>query len=634
MDKQDINEERLELALEAAGLDLWENDLITGEVTRAANKTFAELGYSEDEARRYINDLFTIIHPDDVSMVKASIENHLSGITAQYRCEFRIRAKSGAWVWYANYGKIMDRGSGKPGRRFIGVTFNIDDRKCKEEELAIQEQELRTLVENTPDTIARYDGNCCRIYTNSAFAEMADGGSAALLGKKPSEYPGGPNAQLYETMVRKVLATGENDLFELKWRGKDNREICSHIRLTAERDSSGKVVSVLGVGRDITELNEYRTELTHKELAKSRFLAAAGHDLRQPAAAANLFIDALKLTEPTPSQKEIINHLDQSMSTFNDLLDALLNISKLDSGMVKPEYTSINVTEVFNWLEQNFAPLAGEKHLDFRLYFPMKDRLVVRSDDGLIKSVLMNLVSNAIKFTPTGAILVSARRRGQHLLLQVWDTGMGITDQDVEHIFDEFYQINNPQRDRNKGLGLGLSIAKRALTLLESKITCHSQAGRGSVFGFRLPLDGDTTSVAQLGTIPIELHDIAKESFVRGKRFVIVENDTLVAHAMITWLEGMGGEVICFHEAEEALRHANIEDADCYIADYMLGDSINGIQFLNLIRQKLGKPVRAIVVTGDTSAAFIRHAGECDWPVLHKPINTSRLISELRKQKV
>ncbi|MHB1677165.1 MAG: GGDEF domain-containing protein [Sulfuriferula sp.] len=143
MDEQDIyNKERLELALEAAGLDLWENDLVTGNVIRKANKVFAELGYTKQEALSYIDDQFKIVHPDDIPLIKTAINDHLTGITAQYRCEFRLRAQSGVWVWYANYGKIMDRDSKSQGRRFIGVTFNIDDRKRKEDEIELINRKL------------------------------------------------------------------------------------------------------------------------------------------------------------------------------------------------------------------------------------------------------------------------------------------------------------------------------------------------------------------------------------------------------------------------------------------------------------------------------------------------------------
>lgn len=136
MGEADMNRERLELALESAGLDLWENNLLTGEVTRKALKTLAELGYSEHEMSAYVDDIFKLFHPDDVLTVRTAVDDHLSGRTPQYRCEFRLRTKNGGWAWYANYGKVMDAHSDAPGKRFIGVTFNIDDRKRKEDEIA------------------------------------------------------------------------------------------------------------------------------------------------------------------------------------------------------------------------------------------------------------------------------------------------------------------------------------------------------------------------------------------------------------------------------------------------------------------------------------------------------------------
>ncbi|ADE13036.1 bifunctional diguanylate cyclase/phosphodiesterase [Sideroxydans lithotrophicus] len=261
MSEQDINQERLELALEAAGLDLWENNLITGEVSRSAAKTFMELGYSNEEITDCLDNYFTLIHSDDVPVVQSAINDHLSGSKEQYRCEFRIRAKNGSWVWFANYGKIMDRHGDDRGQRFVGVTFNIDERKRKEEQLIVLEQDTRTLIENSPDTVARYDHECRRIYVNPALASSFPGGAEKILGKKPSEIPGGPEFDKFEAKIVEVFATGNNALFELKWQGKDGKELCNHIRLTAERDSSGRLTSVLAIGRDITELYESRAAL-------------------------------------------------------------------------------------------------------------------------------------------------------------------------------------------------------------------------------------------------------------------------------------------------------------------------------------------------------------------------------------
>lgn len=499
--------------------------------------------------------------------------------------------------------------------------------------LIAKEQESRTLIENSPDTIARYDLGCRRIFVNPAFGALVEGGMDALLGKKPSEVPGGPNAEVYEEKIKEVIASGKNTQFELKWQGKDGKETCSHIRLTPERDMSGAVATVLAVGRDISELNEYRTELKLKELAKSRFLAAAGHDLRQPLAAANLFVDALRFSAPTAEQNRIIQRLDQAMNTFNGLLDSLLNVSKLDSGTIKPEYTSIDVAELFGWIEQSFAPMASEKNLGFKLYFPIKSKLYVRSDIGLLKSILINFISNAIKFTSRGAILVSARRRGGDVLFQVWDTGIGVPDEHIGHIFDEFYQVNNPQRDRAQGIGLGLSIAKRAISLLGGAILCRSRIGRGSVFEFRLPQDESSIAMALQDIPGAPQEDKTPGAFVRGKRFVVVEDDTLIADALSNILKGMGGDVTCFHEAEAALNHSDIGNADFYIVDFMLGGTLDGIQLLKMLRQRLGRPISAVLMTGDTSPAFVSESENIGWPVLYKPANISRLISCLRAQE-
>lgn len=408
-----------------------------------------------------------------------------------------------------------------------------------------------------------------------------------------------------------------------------------------ELDAEGRPVEMHGTIQDITERKRAEEELRRsmrlleeKELAKSRFLAAAGHDLRQPLAAANLFIDALKSAKPSPEQDKIIQRLGQAMATFNGLLDALLNISRLDAGVIRPECETIDAIELAKWLEQNFAPLAADKRLAFKLHFPAREALAVYSDIGLVKSVLMNLVSNAIKFTSQGGVLVSIRRRGGDALFQVWDTGIGIAPSHLEHIFDEFYQVNNPQRDRASGLGLGLSIAKRALTLLGSSVNCRSRPGRGSVFEFRLPVQhGEETASAPGragGERPSE--DFAVETFVRDKRFVVVEDDVLVAEGLINWVKGMGGEVIGFHCAEDALRLEQIGHADYYIVDYMLSGTLNGIQFLNRLHEQLGRPIKAVLMTGDTSPSFIREAADLHWPVLHKPVQTSRLAATLSAQ--
>jgi CheY-like chemotaxis protein len=396
---------------------------------------------------------------------------------------------------------------------------------------------------------------------------------------------------------------------------------------------------LVGTIADITErkhaeiaLTESLREMEKKELSKTRFLAAAGHDMRQPIAAANLFVEALKFTSLDQRQSALIDRLAQSMSVFSNMLDRLLDISKFDAGLVKPQITTFNLEELLIWLDQNFSQTALQKQLRFRFFYPAGKAFFVRTDIGLVQSVLMNLVSNAIKFTERGSILISARQRGSKVLVQVWDTGIGIPEADISHVFDEFYQVANQQRSRDAGLGLGLSICQRAITVLGSEVTCRSRRGHGSVFQFSLPLDCEQPAIdaQSVSDAPREAGD---EVLLRGKRVVVVEDDVLVAQAMTTLLENMGGRVKCFQSAEDALHHADVEHADYHVVDYMLGGMHNGIEFLHLLREKLGRPIKAVLMTGDTSSSFIRKAETFDWPVLHKPVSLSRLIASLGAQE-
>ncbi|GAB5605041.1 7TM diverse intracellular signaling domain-containing protein [Sideroxyarcus sp. TK5] len=424
-----------------------------------------------------------------------------------------------------------------------------------------------------------------------------------------------------------------------------------------ERDAVGNPVRMIGTHIDISEPK--RLEATIKEMnehleervaqrtrelevarvvaeqanqSKTRFLAAAGHDLRQPLAAANLFIDALRYTKPTAEQDHLLQRMEQSMTMFNELLESLLNISKLDAGAIKPQYTTFSIGVLFHWIAENFESLAHQQQIGFKLHYARQKNHLVCSDLGLVKSVVQNLVTNALKFTPSGAIMVSARRRGDAILIQVWDTGVGIAEENLPRIFDEFYQVGNSQRDRSNGLGLGLSIAKRSISLLGGELNCRSRVGHGSVFCFRLPLDEQASSTQAVANDARHTQEIAQSAFVRGKRFVVIENEMLVAEALSQVISTMGGKTTVFSDAESALNAPSMLEADYYIVDYMLAGELNGMQFLERLQKQRALPVCGVLITGDTSPEFVYKSGDFAWPVLHKPVNISMLIEKLLAQ--
>lgn len=235
------------------------------------------------------------------------------------------------------------------------------------------------------------------------------------------------------------------------------------------------------------ELQIAKENAESASLSKSRFLAAASHDLRQPIQAINLFRDALTKTPLNAMQQRIIDNLSQATQSLGELLNALLDVSKLDAGATLPCPETVGVHALFSRIEAEFASLAADKSLRFKLWFPLED-MALHTDAKMLESLMRNLIGNAIKYTERGGLLVAARRRGQQVLIQIWDTGIGIAPEHMETIFDEYFQIGNPERDKAKGLGLGLAIAKRLAKFLNTTVVCRSCHGRGSVFQFQLPL--------------------------------------------------------------------------------------------------------------------------------------------------
>jgi len=254
----------------------------------------------------------------------------------------------------------------------------------------------------------------------------------------------------------------------------------------------------LAIGRDLTErekvlrqLAQARDESEKANRAKSRFLTAASHDLRQPILAIELFQDALGKTELSQEQKRIADYLSRSAESLSGILTELLEISRFDSGTVQSSPGQVPAAEVFHRIDTEFSPLAGVKGLRFKFFFPQKG-LVLFTDQKMLLNLLRNLIDNAFKYIETGGVLVALRSRGNRALIQVWDTGIGIAPEHIEAIFDEYFQVGNPQRDRAKGLGLGLSIVKRLAKTLGCQVACRSQLAKGSVFEFHVPLVDET----------------------------------------------------------------------------------------------------------------------------------------------
>lgn len=380
------------------------------------------------------------------------------------------------------------------------------------------------------------------------------------------------------------------------------------------------------VAERTAELSAAKESAERADRAKSRFLAAASHDLRQPIQAMNLFQDALGRTQLNPEQRRISDYLSQSTRSLAEILNVLLDVSKLDGGMVQPNPETVPVRDLLTTIDAEFAPLALARGLRFKLFFP-QGPLALHTDAKLLHGLLRNLIDNALKYTERGGVLVGVRRRRGRVLLQVWDTGIGIAPQHLRAIFDEYFQVSNPQRDSTKGLGLGLAIVRRIAAILGGRIACRSRPGQGSVFELSLPLPR-TIEVAPHAD---ECHDAASASPLSGLRVAVVEDDIMAARALELSLGACGMEVATCGSAEEALKDPRIRAADFYIVDYRL-PGINGVEFLEAIQAQCAQPVLATLLTGEafgTPATDPKFGG---WKVLFKPVHLEALVSEIRRQ--
>ncbi len=386
-----------------------------------------------------------------------------------------------------------------------------------------------------------------------------------------------------------------------------------------------RLVSAL---RDVEQLNvglERRVEERTRELqaavsAKSRFLAAASHDLRQPVAAIGLLVGLLRDQGTAGAPPAMVDRIDEAVASLETLLKGLLDLSRLESGAVKPRTERVALQPLFDAVAAHERESAHERGLSLRL---RRTDLAVRADSLLLEQVLRNLVSNALRYTDRGGVLVAARkRRDGRVLLQVWDTGRGIPAEQQSAVFEEFVQLDNPARDGTRGLGLGLAIVKRCVDLLGCSLTLRSQPARGSCFS--IELDAAREPAAE------HVSPMPSGKPLAGWRVLVVEDDANVREALALRLAQWGAKVADFDGLEafvSAPASRRFTDADLVITDNRMAGA-DAVQVVDAVRRQHPK-VRALVITGDTAPQTIAALMASGLPVLHKPFRAEQLLQAI-----
>lgn len=352
--------------------------------------------------------------------------------------------------------------------------------------------------------------------------------------------------------------------------------------------------------------------------AKVIFLAATSHDLRQPLHALGLFANALSRTTLNPRQRGLLSQIDASADAARDMLSTLLDFSKVDAGVIAPRILPFALQPLLHRLEQEFASQAAELGLVYRTH---DTRAVVQADASLVERILRNLITNALRYTERGGILVGVRQRGGSAVVEVWDTGMGIPAHHHRAVFREFHQLGNPERDRRKGLGLGLAIVEGLARSMNVEVSLASQPGRGSVFRLNLVLSQEAVmDVAFSAVAPTDLS---------GTRVLVIDDDETVRAAMAELFTSWGASCEVVESADEALQAMNHFEPQVVIADYRLRSNRNGHEAIDAVRARAKWRIPAVLVTGDTAADRIREAQATGVTLLHKPVPAAQLYQVL-----
>ncbi|QFU00594.1 Virulence sensor protein BvgS precursor [Halomonas sp. THAF5a] len=577
------------------------------------------------------------------------------------------------YVRYRQDGSVLEvQGNPMPGGGFVYTYQDITQQKRIEEALIRSENNIRIYTDNVPALIAYFDKECRYLFTNRAYEQAFDIDRNAVIGKRVDEVIAPDMARERAPWIERALA-GERVNFEVSLQIGEARRYML-VTYTPHFGDSGAILGFFALYQDITERrraeialkdtnetleervrertqalseanaalrqeNRVRAEAEQalrqaKQLAedanasKTRFLAAASHDLLQPLNAARLFTSALAQEMDAEEMKRTIGHIDNSLQAAEELLGTLLDISKLDAGALTPRRSHFALADIIRPLRAEFAVMAEERGLDLVV---VPTGQWVDSDPQMLRRIVQNFLSNAIRYTQAGRVLLGCRRRGDRLTIEVWDSGPGIPEAKQAEIFQEFRRLDQATRHKEseKGLGLGLSIADRMARVLDHPIRVRSREGLGTMFSVSVPTVAPRTATQQA-------EDAAPKragNKLDGTRILCIDNESLILEGMKAMLSGWGCEVFTattIGGAKSVLRHLD-GGPDAILADYHLDNEVTGLMALEALGERLEKDVPGIVITADRTEEVAEEIKRAGYQLLLKPVRPAALRALLTR---
>ena len=543
-----------------------------------------------------------------------------------------IEAESGAWYnrRILPYRTQDDRVDG------VVITFaDISETKAADREIRAARAYSDSIIDTIRQPLVVLDDELRFVSANRSFYDMFALEPGEAIGKPletvAGRHGGAPGLRSFLEQVQAEPSHVDDYETELDLPGGRGRILLLNARKLLE-GALGERKIVIAID-DITErrraaeaLGDAKREAEQANRGKSRFLAAASHDLRQPLQTLSFLqgILAKKVTDPTVLA--LIGRLEETVTAMSGMLDTLLDINQLEAGIVRSELVDFPINLVFDQLHSQFAYDETAGRLDWRV---VPSSLSIRSDPRLLAQMIRNLVANAVKYTETGKVLLGCRRSGDKLRIEVWDTGIGIPAEQLSAIFEEFHQLDNPARERSKGLGLGLAIVQRLADLLGHAIDVRSRPGKGTVFTVEVPLVTSKAAARSAHPDPVEAPPVAPV----GATILVVEDEPAVRALLKLLLDSEGYRTVTAADGRVALGLASRAAGrpNLVLADYNLPNGPNGLQVVTTLQETLGRDIPAIILSGDISTETLREIAHRGCAYLAKPVTAATLVGLIQQ---
>ncbi|TNF84045.1 PAS domain S-box protein [Pseudomonas sp. ICMP22404] len=551
-----------------------------------------------------------------------------------------------------------------PTGGYVNTFTDITERYQHAEALSESERWIRLITDHVPALIAYVNADLVYEFTNKVYEQWYCWPRGVMLGQSLREAHSEQHYQRLEAYVARALA-GESVTFEFAETNINNQERYMLRSYVPNRLANGEVVGIFVLIRDITErrrtaealhqayqnleqrvqertaelttlneqllreidersrvelrLREAKREAEQANLSKTKFLAAVSHDLLQPLNAARLFTSALLERREPVANAHLVRNVSNSLQDVENLLGTLVDISKLDAGVIKADIAPFALSELLDNLAAEYAQVARSEGLALR-FVPCS--VLVRSDMQLLARILRNLLSNAIRYTPSGRVVLGCRRHGERVSIQVWDSGIGIAEERLEEIFQEFKRGDVQRPDQDRGLGLGLAIVEKIAGILGHRIHVRSWPGKGSMFAIDVPLSASAPK-------PVPCVDMSEPMLerLRGARIWVLDNDAAICAGMRTLLEGWGCRVITALSEQDLARQVGSDHAevDLLIADYHLDNDQNGVDAVARINASRSSAIPAMLITANYSNELKQQIRERGHTLMHKPVRPMKL---------